>query len=73
MAPRDVLLVVFPDLQGLDLMGPAEVFAAANQEVEQPAYRIRIAATAPGPQRTTSGVTIGADEAIGAVAAMRIR
>ena len=49
MAPRDVILVVFPDLQGLDLIGPAEVFAAANQEVGQPAYRIRLAAVAAGP------------------------
>ena len=68
MAPRDVILVVFPDLQGLDLMGPAEVFAAANQEVGQPAYRIRLAAVAPGPLRTTSGVTVMADEAIAEVA-----
>ena len=68
MAPRDVILVVFPDLQGLDLMGPAEVFAAANQEVDQPAYRIRLAAVAPGPLRTTSGVTVMADEAIAEVA-----
>ena len=58
MATRDVVLVVFPGLQGLDLIGPAEVFAAANQEVGRPAYRLRLAATAPGPRRTTSGVTV---------------
>ena len=51
VATRDVVLVVFPGLQGLDLIGPAEVFAAANQEVGRPAYRIRVAATAPGPGR----------------------
>jgi transcriptional regulator GlxA family with amidase domain len=67
MAPRDLILVVFPGLQGLDLMGPAEVFAAANQEVDRPAYRIRTVAVAPGPLRTTSGVSILADEDIAAV------
>jgi transcriptional regulator GlxA family with amidase domain len=65
--PRDVVLVVFPDLQGLDLIGPAEVFAAANDEVGHAAYRARLAATAPGPLRTTSGVTVLADESLGAV------
>jgi transcriptional regulator GlxA family with amidase domain len=67
MEPRDVILVVFPDLQGLDLIGPAEVFAAANQEVGRTIYRTRLAATEPGPLRTTSAVTVMADEAIDAV------
>jgi transcriptional regulator GlxA family with amidase domain len=65
--PRDVVLVVFPDLQGLDLIGPAEVFAAANDEVGRAAYRTRLAATSPGPLRTTSGVTVVADEALAEV------
>jgi transcriptional regulator GlxA family with amidase domain len=68
MAPREVILVTFPDLQGLDLIGPAEVFAAANGEVGQPAYRTRLVAVTPGPLRTTSGVTVVADEAIAEVA-----
>lgn len=67
MAPRDVILVVFPDLQGLDLIGPAEVFAAANEEIGRATYRTRLAATSPGPLRTTSYVTVMADEAIAAV------
>ena len=64
MATRDVVLVVFPGLQGLDLIGPAEVFAAANQEVGRAAYRIRVVATAPGSAASSSGVTVTADEAI---------
>jgi transcriptional regulator GlxA family with amidase domain len=67
MEPRDLVLVVFPGLQGLDLIGPAEVFAAANQEVGRDVYRSRLVASAPGPVRTTSGVTLVADEAIAAV------
>lgn len=42
MEPRDVVLVVFPGLQGLDLIGPAEVFAAANDEAGRPVYRLRV-------------------------------
>jgi transcriptional regulator GlxA family with amidase domain len=65
---RDVVLVVFPGLQGLDLIGPAEVFAAASQEVGRPAYRVRVVATTPGPAASSSGVAIVAGEAIDAVA-----
>jgi len=64
VATRDVVLVVFPGLQGLDLIGPAEVFAAANQEVGTAAYRVRVAATDPGPAASSSGVAIVAGEAI---------
>jgi transcriptional regulator GlxA family with amidase domain len=64
---RDVVLVVFPEIQGLDLLGPAEVFAAANAEVGRHAYRVRVVATEPGPLRTSSGVGVVADEPIGHV------
>jgi transcriptional regulator GlxA family with amidase domain len=40
------------------------VFAGANQAVGREVYRIRLAATAPGPMRTTSSVTVVADEAV---------
>jgi transcriptional regulator GlxA family with amidase domain len=61
---RDVVLVVFPGLQGLDLLGPAEVFAAATEHTGHDAYRVRVVATEAGAARSTSGVTIVADEAI---------
>jgi len=64
MAPRDVVLVVFPGLQGLDLIGPAEVFAAASEHTGDQAYRVRVVATTPGPATSSSGVAIVADEAI---------
>ncbi|MFL6206281.1 MAG: GlxA family transcriptional regulator [Acidimicrobiales bacterium] len=66
-ATRDVVLVVFPGLQGLDLLGPAEVFAAANQEVDRDEYGIRVAASWPGPATSSSGVAIVAGEAIQSV------
>jgi transcriptional regulator GlxA family with amidase domain len=62
--PRDVVLVVFPGIQGLDLIGPAEVFAAATEHIGRPAYRIRVAATGTGPTPTSSGVVVVADERV---------
>lgn len=67
MAVRDVVLVVFPGMQGLDLIGPVEVFAAANDEVDHTAYRLRVVAREPGSVSTSSGVTVVADEAVAEV------
>lgn len=64
MAVRDVVLVVFPGMQGLDLIGPVEVFAAANDEVDHTAYRLRVVAREPGSVSTSSGVTVLAEEAV---------
>src|ERR671910_3197716 len=36
--PRAVVLVAFPDVQGLDVVGPLEVFASANAHGADPAY-----------------------------------
>ncbi len=65
---RDVLLVVFPGLQGLDLLGPLEVFADANDELERGAYRLTVAAVTAGEVRTSSGVGIIADAALADIA-----
>ncbi|MGH9274347.1 MAG: GlxA family transcriptional regulator [Acidimicrobiales bacterium] len=61
---RHVVLAVFPGLQGLDLMGPLEVFADANDELGSPAYRLTVAAVAAGEVRSSSGVGITADVAL---------
>jgi transcriptional regulator GlxA family with amidase domain len=45
------------------------VFAAANGEVGGGAYRLRLAAREAGPVRTSSGVTVVADEAVTRVTA----
>lgn len=66
---RHVVLVVFPGLQGLDLMGPLEVFADANDELRRPAYRLTVAAVEAGEVRTSSGVGITADVALADVTA----
>jgi transcriptional regulator GlxA family with amidase domain len=66
---RHIVLAVFPGLLGLDLMGPLEVFADANDELGRPAYRLTVAAVARGEVRTSSGVGIVADAALADIAA----
>lgn len=66
---RRVVLATFPGLQGLDLVGPLEVFADANDELGRPAYELTVAATAAGVVRTSSGVGIVADAALADVPA----
>ncbi len=59
---RDVLFVLFDEVQSLDLTGPLEVFANANHRVDGgPAYRLRTATVDGGPVRTTSGLRITPD------------
>lgn len=51
---RDVLVVLFDEVQSLDVAGPVEVFAHAG-------YRIRTASLGGGAVRTTSGLRITPD------------
>jgi transcriptional regulator GlxA family with amidase domain len=68
MRTRDVVLVVFPGLQTLDLVGPAEVFAAANDEVGGSAYRLLVAAVDAGPVTSSSHLSLLAPEALEEIA-----
>ncbi|MGK2947006.1 MAG: GlxA family transcriptional regulator [Acidimicrobiales bacterium] len=60
----DVVLVVFPDLQGLDLVGPSEVLAAANDELGRLHYRLRVVSSGPGALATSAGLRLLADASI---------
>lgn len=74
-APHRVVLVAFPPAQMLDITGPLDVFAEANQAalaagLARP-YQIVLAAPAIGPVATSAGITINAsadlfDPALGA-------
>lgn len=48
IAPRRVEVLAFPDVQLLDVAGPVQVFAAANDQADRPGaaapYRIRVIA-----------------------------
>jgi transcriptional regulator GlxA family with amidase domain len=51
---RRVVIVAFPRVQTLDVLGPAEVFATADQLRGGGAYEVEVVATEPGPLRTSS-------------------
>ncbi|MFH8579542.1 DJ-1/PfpI family protein [Streptomyces zaomyceticus] len=59
MTQRSVLVVLFDDVQSLDVTGPIEVFAGAGRAAGDPAaYTIRTASLDGGPVRTQSGLRL---------------
>ncbi len=57
-----VVIAVFPDVDLLDVTGPAEVFALANRETGGRAgYEVCLAGPAAGEVRTSAGVRLIAD------------
>jgi transcriptional regulator GlxA family with amidase domain len=60
-APHHIVLLAFPDGQLLDIAGPLQMFAGANDELSRQVYRIEIAAPQAGPFATSSGVRLVAD------------
>ncbi|MEW2077772.1 MULTISPECIES: GlxA family transcriptional regulator [unclassified Streptomyces] len=63
MAQRTVLVVLFDQVQSLDVTGPVEVFAGAEQHTPG-TYRLRTASLDGAPVRTTSGLTVVPDGAL---------
>ncbi len=55
---RRVVIVVFPDVQALDVTGPSEVFSLANRESGSNLYAIELVAGDGGPLRTSSGLEL---------------
>lgn len=60
---RTVLVLLFDDVQSLDVTGPVEVFADAEKHTPG-AYRIRTASLDGAPVRTSSGLTVIPDQAL---------
>ncbi|HKO54086.1 MAG TPA: DJ-1/PfpI family protein [Polyangiaceae bacterium] len=58
--PMRIVLVGFDGVQGLDVFGPAEVFAAANRSLGSSKYRVLLASVAGGRVRSTSGIELRA-------------
>ena len=46
--PHVLAIPIYPYLQSLDAVGPAQVFGSANQSLNREAYRIKFVATKPG-------------------------
>lgn len=57
-----MLLVGYQDADGLDLFGPAEVFAEAVLRLGEPAYEVTVAAIGGGVITLTSGVSVAASD-----------
>src|SRR5215470_7170567 len=70
--PHNVLLLAFPNGQLLDIAGPLQMFAGANDELSRRAYRIEIAAPQAGPFATSSGVRLVAYLAFAQIGAGRL-
>ena len=66
VSARRVVIVAFPDVQPLDVVGPAEVFHTAAR-LERGAYEVVIAAPEPGPL-SASAVSLSVDTALEDVA-----
>jgi transcriptional regulator GlxA family with amidase domain len=65
--PRQVVILLYPGVQSLDVTGPLEVFSGAHRAIlhsgrEDPGYEIRTVARSPEPMSTSSGLTIAAGE-----------
>jgi transcriptional regulator GlxA family with amidase domain len=67
-SPRKIAMVIFPDLQVLDAVGPLEVFARANQVHRErhpsDAYEPLLVAREAGPVATSTGFSLLAPHAI---------
>src|SRR3954454_13253614 len=53
--PRRVVILAFPGVQPLDVIGPAEVFAGADALAGGGAYTVEVVAREPGPIAVRSG------------------
>lgn len=69
---HNILLLAFPNGQLLDIAGPLQMFAGANDELSRRAYRMKIAAPQAGPFATSSGVRLVADMAFTQVTNRRL-
>ncbi len=62
---RTVMMIALPGVQMLDVSGPLDVFAEANRQAGREIYRLQVAAVAPGPLRSSSGIRLVPDIVIG--------
>jgi transcriptional regulator GlxA family with amidase domain len=71
-APHCILLLAFPNGQLLDIAGPLQMFAAANDELSRRVYRIEIAAPRAGRFVTSSGARLVADTSFSQITNKRL-
>jgi len=57
-----IAILIFPDVQALDVAGPLDVFAEANRFVgDGQGYAVTLIGTAPGPFRASNGMSMSPD------------
>ncbi len=56
--PLRIVLLTFPKAEMLDAVGPLEVFAGANAQLERPAYDLEVVSLRSGPVAMSSGLTL---------------
>jgi transcriptional regulator GlxA family with amidase domain len=61
--PRAVVIVAFPGVLGLDVVGPLEVFAMANRFGADPAYATSVVSMTGGVVTASSGLGIATERA----------
>jgi len=61
---RTVVILALPGVQLLDVSGPTDVFAEANVQARQEAYRLLLIASQPGEIRSSSGIRLIPDQTI---------
>lgn len=62
-APRLVVMLAFADCQILDVVGPMQILAAVNDELDTPAYALTLLAESRGPLKSSGGLKLIADGA----------
>jgi transcriptional regulator GlxA family with amidase domain len=67
MPARRIVVVVYPNLQSLDAVGPIEVFSTANREAGRAEYTTEVVATTGSTVRATSGIVLAVDHRLGGV------
>ncbi|MFK0165551.1 GlxA family transcriptional regulator [Rhizobium sp. NPDC090279] len=55
---KTIVMVALPGVQLLDVSGPLDVFSEANAQAGRNVYRLSIAASEPGPIRSSSGARL---------------
>jgi transcriptional regulator GlxA family with amidase domain len=55
---RSVVMLVYPGVMTMDVVGPLEAFATANGESHQPLYRLAIASMGGTPVETSLGIRL---------------
>jgi transcriptional regulator GlxA family with amidase domain len=72
MQIRRIAFLAFPDFQLLDVAGPHQMFAGANEALGREAYELSVVGPARGPLAASSGLQLVADAAYRDLAGARI-